>query len=97
MAKNYNVHYFLDSGDGATHEYHVVVEFACQENDYGNGYHMCVRGDNEPFGFTVYDIRYDTDFDKDNKIPYIVQLFAYRYTGEDGSWKLIGISVHEAE
>lgn len=97
METRYNVNYTINSGDGRTMSFKVIVEFAHVENTYGNGYHMCIEGESEPFGFTSYDIRYDSSFDIEDAIPYIAQVFSNRYTGKDGSWKLIGIRVHEAE
>lgn len=93
----YNTTYHINDGNGKTQEVKGTVEFAKKENDYGNGYHMCVKSPVEPFGFTVYDIRYDTDFSPAEAISYIVSFFDRRFDGEDGAWKLLGIRVHEMD
>ena len=63
-----------------------TVEFAINENSYGNKHYMKIKF---PGCESIYDIRYDRDFHKDEKIQYIVQMLCKIY-------KLTGISVKEA-
>lgn len=93
----YNVTYHLNDGEGKTEIFKSVVSFYKHPNQYGNGYGMHIKSSAEPFGASVIDIRYDKTFNPLFPIPYIVQHYASRFTGYDGSWKLIGIRVHEAE
>lgn len=98
MNEMYNVTYHIaKAGTGESMTVKATVEFACNPEDYGNGYYMGIRSKNEPFGFSSYDIRYDTGFDRNQKITYIARFFDHRYTGNNGSWKLIGIRIWEAE
>lgn len=93
----FNVRFDINNGKGRTISYSAEIEFSVDPEDYGNGYYMGIRSDNEAFGFSAYDIRYDKDFNPAKKIPYIVNFYADRYDGKDGAWTLIGIRVHEAE
>ena len=82
--------------EGNQEDYEGQVEFYNNPNQYGNGYGMLVVCKTEPFGRQTYDLRYDKDFDRNNKISYITQFFSSRFTGKDGSYKLIGIQVKES-
>ena len=93
----FNVLLYLNDDNNKPRKLEETVEFDQIANSYGNGYHMTVYGESEPFGRQSYDIRYDREFNSHIKIPYIVQFFANRYTGEEGSWKLTGIEVRETE
>lgn len=80
--------------DGEEMEYEATVEFSYTPNDYGNGHYMGLRS----FGsLEAYDIRYDSDFQRDNKPSYITQFFQNRHSGKNHSWKLTGISIKEAK
>ena len=93
----YNAKIYLNDGNGTTNVYDAQIEFQHDPKQYGNGYCMVVTSKLEAFGKQGYDIRYDKDFHADYPIEYIVSFYSRLYTGKDGSWKLIGIRVHEAE
>lgn len=93
----YNVTLYLNDGKGTTGIYKAKVSFSYNPATYGNGYYMGIESVLEPFGIGSYDIRYDNAFHIGHEIPYIVQFYSNTYTGKNGSWKLIGIRVHEAE
>lgn len=97
MNEMFNVTLHVNDGEGTTEIIKATVEFSYNPDTYGNGYCMGVTSKAEPFGVQGYDIRYDKDFHKDAMIPYIVSFYANKYSGKNGSWKLIGIRVHEAE
>lgn len=84
-----------DNGKEMTLTFDVTVEFSYDPDTYGNGYSMGISGKGEPFGFTGYDIRYDRDFDPANKMAYVMQFYATKYSGAYGSWKLKELSIKE--
>lgn len=84
-----------ETGESYTGE--AVVAFAYDPEGYGNGYSMGIESKDEAFGFSAYDIRYDTGFDRNQKITYVARFYDHRYTGNNGSWKLLGIRIWEYE
>ena len=42
MDKKYDVKILLTKKDGSTYDYDATIEFCNKDNDYGNGYHMCI-------------------------------------------------------
>ena len=87
--------------NGEAHTFEARIEFAYDPEGYGNGYSMGVVAEDEPFGEQGYDLRYDTEFDPDHLIEFIVRFYSRRYDGKateyDTRWKLTGIRVVEAE
>ncbi len=75
----------------------VEIEFSYDPDDYGNGYYMDVEGENEPWGFSGYDIRYDTKFNPEKKISYIARFFEETNNGQNGAWILLGIAIEKKE
>lgn len=82
-------------GTPAIDENRAKVFFDYDPDDYGNGYYMTIKGKKEPFGCSVYDIRYDRDFNPNDMEGYISRTIRQRYAkgGWDGSWKLQDISI----
>ena len=104
MCEQYKVSYHIagrkyNDPEGAmtTLIFSVKVSFHYNPDDYGNGYYMNIEGENEPFGNSYIDIRYDRDFHRAKKISYIASYFENRYDGKNGAWKLLGINIHEDE
>ena len=97
MNEQFNITLYLNDGDGKAETFKGTAEFAKKKDDYGNGYHMFIKMATEPWGGQSYDIRYDTDFHSNRMIEYLTGFFSNRFTGENGSWKMVGIRVHEAE
>lgn len=95
--KKFNVVLFIANDNGESAKYNASIEFSHNPDDYGNGCHMGVRSNTEPFGFQAYDIRYNADFSKENPIPFIVQFYSDRFNGRNGAWTLTGITIQEAE
>lgn len=91
MNNQYNITLTINNGDGKTKTLKERAEFACNPNDYGNGYHMYLE---TPSGGQGYDLRYESTFNHENIIAWLANFFAEMYSG---SWKLIGIRIHEAE
>lgn len=78
-------------------QFKVKVSFSCDPDDYGNGYYMGIEGENEPWGFGSYDIRYDGSFNPKKKISYIAKFFESKYNGQNGAWTLLGIKIAAAD
>ena len=95
--RRFNVKVYLNNGEGSSYVYDAKIEFSCNPNDYGNGYHMGIKATEEAFGYDAYDIRYDTEFNVDDPISYIVQFYSHRYDGKRNKYKLVGIRIHVAE
>lgn len=73
----------------------VKIMFSYDDEDYGNGYYMAIKGKCEPFGLSSYDIRYDMDFNPADKMGYITSFYRNLYSGEGRKWKLMSISIEE--
>ena len=60
--------------------------FVYDEEQYGNGYYVSIHGDD--FYPKYLDLRYNRDFNPDNK-PALLELWARNYwTGTDGAWAI---------
>ena len=97
MENQFKVTYHIGNDEGKSMVFNSVVEFSHDPDTYGNGWYMGIEGKDESFGFGTYDIRYDTNFRRDQMLLYIAQFYAYRYTGKNGSYKLMGIKISESE
>jgi len=93
MDKQYDVKILLTKEDGSTYDYDATVEFSHEDNDYGNGYHMGIRSKDEPFGFGVYDIRYDVEFRKDQILEWLMGWYESRFNGKGGRWAIKRFSI----
>lgn len=100
LNEKYNVNVQVKRGD-ETYAFDAKISFSYDSETYGNGHHMFVESKEEAFGGQGYDIRYDTDFDEEFLIEYIVAFYSRRYDGKkmqyDTKWKLTGISVTLAD
>lgn len=68
------------------------IWFEKKEGDYGNGYHMIIKGLGEPFWGQGYDIRYDKNFKPNHEKEYITYWYSQRR-----DWELAGIDIQETE
>lgn len=76
--------------DGETMTFNPEVHFSKNEDTYGNGYYMQV--DNGGFGaLNVFDCRYDTRLDPKKLNEYFPVFARDKWTGENGSAKLVAI------
>lgn len=76
--------------DGETMTYTPEVEFSYDEKQYGNGHYMVVE--NCGFDFlNVFDCRYDTRLNPKKLNEYFPIFARDKWTGENGSAKLIEI------
>jgi len=92
----YKVSCNITSEDRGSMVYEGKVEFCHKPHDYGNGYQMGIRSEQEPFGLQGYDIRYDDDF-KGDFMEYLYKFFKRRFSGENGKWRMTSISIEEVE
>ena len=92
----FDINIYLQNEEGDQLTYNGKVEFYKNPNQYGNGCGMGIYCKTEPFGRQTYDLRYEKDFDRNNKLLYIVQHFSSRFTGKNDGYKLIGIQVKES-
>ena len=73
-----------------TKKYDIKAELDKEDGEhYGNGYHLYLTG-NE-FGERLLDIRYDTSFNEDKPLDYIINTLKNMYSGEKHSWVLVGV------
>lgn len=71
------------------------VEFSHDENDYGNGYYVLIKGDE---GFSnYYDLRYNKDFHAAHKIAWLADWADNYWSGKDGAYKLKSIGITREE
>lgn len=76
--------------DGEKMVFNPEVIFSKEDNTYGNGFYMQVN--NCGFDFlNVFDCRYDTRLDTKNLNEYFPIFARDKWTGENGSAKLIEI------
>lgn len=76
--------------DGETKTYNPEVNFSHDENTYGNGFYMQVENCGlDPFN--VFDCRYDKRLDRNKLNEFFITFARDRWTGENGSAKLIEI------
>lgn len=86
----YNYTLTIETKSGKTITYNPEVEFSHNDDDYGNGFYMVV----ENCGFDVlnyFDVRYDTRLDPKKLNEYFPLFARDKWTGENGSAKLIDI------
>ena len=74
-----------------------TVTFTQSDIDgYGNGYYMDIESDSPiKYGGEYIDLRYDIDFTLDVTLEYITKWVNQRWTGNKGSYKVVGISILE--
>ena len=81
-----------ESGDVKQKEF--SVSFSYDEKQYGNGHSMYVKLENSNTHWDqLYDIRYDKTFSKDAKMQYITHWAFNNWSGENGSWKIVKLSI----
>ena len=79
-------------------EYLRFAEFYCNENDYGNGYHLWFGNKDKDDFYEVYlDIRYNTDFDKNYPEEWLASWIYRNWSGEQGSYDVIKLTIEKME
>ena len=86
--RNYHVLVTLaDPNSTEIEDYMYDPYFCTDDDDYGNGTYLWWTCDNG------YDIRYDTDYDPDHEIAYLADFMDRRWSGKNGAWKLVSVSI----
>lgn len=65
------------------------VVFSTDPEDYGNGTYLWWSADNG------YDIRYDTDYTQKYELAYLVDFMNRYWSGDNGSWTLVGVQAQK--
>lgn len=83
------------NGDNSKHTLERIVTIAKESSDYyGNGCHMLCRGAGENDTYEeFFDCRYDKRLRTDNLMIYVLEWASGYYSGENGSWKLVGVTL----
>lgn len=68
----------------------LTANFAYDPETYGNGYSVSING--KDF-FNVYDLRYNHEFNRKNKILWLATWAENYWSGENGSWKLRSLKI----
>ena len=73
----------------------LKVSFTHNEDDYGNGYWVMIKGDE---GFeNFYDLRYDKDFHANHKMAWLTEWAENYWNGENGAYILKGVKISRKE
>lgn len=73
----------------------LKVAFTHNEDDYGNGYWVMIKGDK---GFeNFYDLRYDKTFYTNLKMAWLTDWAEKYWNGKNGAYRLKGISITRKE
>lgn len=79
----------------------ITLEFECRfnkvEGQYGNKTYLKVKGVNGTMFDRLYDIRYDTEYRSDEQEKYLVKWANRYWSGKNGAFKLVDISIEEVE
>ena len=60
--------------------------FVHDENTYGNGYWLTIKG--KWFGQNIVDLRYDRSFDKNHPEKWLEDWAKNYWSGKDGAWMI---------
>ena len=72
----------------------LVCFFAYDPEQYGNGHWLKIKGSE---GFEGHiDLRYDTDFDRNNKIEYLEKWAKNYWSGKNGAYYVKSIEIIKA-
>lgn len=75
--------------------FNLDCTFTYDEEQYGNGHYVAIRGKEMPFGREVIDLRYDQSFDRNNKEKWLEQWARSYWTGENGAWAIRSITIEK--
>lgn len=69
----------------------LTAEFTHNEDDYGNGHWVMIKGKE---GFeNFYDLRYDKDFHANRKISWLADWADNYWNGENGAYRIKSIAI----
>lgn len=68
--------------------------FAYDEEQYGNGHYVCIKG--KEFYKQVIDLRYDQSFDRNNKEQWLENWARNYWSGKNGAWVVKSFEITKA-
>lgn len=71
----------------------LIVKLAKSNSGYGNDTYMLVKSRDSGSFEQYYDIRYDKEFNKNKPEVFIINWVYNFWSGENGSWNIIGCSI----
>ena len=76
--------------------FNLYCDFVCIEKDYGNKHYLYIGSDESSstyFSPIMYDLRYNKEFDKNNKEEWLKAWANTYWSGEKGSYKVKEIDI----
>ena len=71
--------------------FNLYAHFTYDEEQYGNGFYVCIRG--QDFYRQVIDLRYDQTFDSSNKTLWLSEWAFNYWTGKNGAWSIKNLEI----
>lgn len=86
-----------DTAKGMVSELYFELDciFEHNENDYGNGYWLVIKG--KGFGQQLFDLRYDRSFKKRHPEKWLEKWAKNYWSGKDGAWIIDSLKIEEVE
>lgn len=76
---------------------HYEIEFWCNSNDYGNGYHVSFNNVDSKGDKQLFDLRYDSNFDKNHPELWIADYVYHNWSGEQESYDVQKLTIERIE
>ena len=73
----------------------LSCSFVYDSEQYGNGHYLNIGG--KEFYQQVIDLRYDTEFDRNNKIAFLEKWARNYWSGKNGAYAIKTLEISEAE
>ena len=91
----YTMKAIIESPEGKEITQNLVAVFFFDENTYGNKHWLSIH--NEASFEQHYDIRYDSEFNPEQKMVYLVRWASNFWSGKDGAYSLKEITIKKEE
>lgn len=75
--------------------YELLFSFVHDPEQYGNGHYASIRGAN--FWSQFIDLRYDSEFDRNNKAAWVEKWARNYWSGKDGAFMVKSLEITEEE
>lgn len=91
--------YNPETKEGMTSDLFMAIDchFVYDSEQYGNGYYVSLKNKNLPFGKEIIDLRYDKDFDPNDKPAYLEKWARNYWSGKNGAYAVKSLDIHKAE
>ena len=73
--------------------YELLFTFVYDPEQYGNGHYASIRGAN--FWHQVIDLRYDAEFDRNDKAAWVEKWARNYWSGENGAFMVKELDIQE--